>query len=122
MGQLLSELSKSGNKLLALQTAKAAWRVNFPDGIPPEERCFDGHFPDQPIVPGAILLGYAAEQLSAKGFRIKHIWRMKFALSLKPNHPFTIIFSPGTNAMTVLWLTGEKLLARARMGLGLDGQ
>jgi 3-hydroxymyristoyl/3-hydroxydecanoyl-(acyl carrier protein) dehydratase len=122
LDELLDELSKSGNELLAPQTFKAAWRVEFPDGIPSEERFFDGHFPDQPIVPGAILLGYAAAQLSARGFTIKNILRIKFALSLKPNHPFTIIFLPGAKTLTVLWLTGEKLLARARMGLRLDGE
>jgi 3-hydroxymyristoyl/3-hydroxydecanoyl-(acyl carrier protein) dehydratase len=48
--------------------------------INPEHPCFAGHFPDNPIVPGVILLDYARRLL-------KH-WKPKYALIAIPQAKF----------------------------------
>lgn len=86
-----------------------------PKGIPANAACLTGHFPDRPIVPGAVLLGYAARHLATEGFEIAAIRRMKFLRPLLPDQSFTIELTPSRDSTTVTWLAGESVLARARV-------
>ena len=77
----------------------------------------DGHFPDNPIVPGAVLLGYAAKELHSEGLRIESILRMKFLRPLLPGEPFEIELNRAEQSSTLTWRSGETKIAQARVTL-----
>ncbi|VAW90127.1 hypothetical protein MNBD_GAMMA17-1648 [hydrothermal vent metagenome] len=58
-------------------------RIDFP--VPTEHACYEGHFPGNPIVPGALLLqwisGYSSEAFSRRITGVKH---MKFLIPVQP--------------------------------------
>jgi 3-hydroxymyristoyl/3-hydroxydecanoyl-(acyl carrier protein) dehydratase len=60
--------------------------------IPDTHPCFAGHFPENPIVPGVIILNYVQQQLlkSFPNYHIKSLPQAKFLHILKPNETFTI--------------------------------
>lgn len=59
-------------------------------GVAPDSAFLEGHFPGNPVVPGAIILGYLAERLSEEGLSIKRVVRMKFVRPLVPELPFQL--------------------------------
>jgi len=93
------------------------WRFVVPEGIPAGAACLDGHFPSQPIVPGAVLLGYASKSLRAEGFELTDIIRMKFLTPLLPDRAFEIEFLTAETNVKITWLSGENVLAQARATL-----
>lgn len=60
--------------------------------IPSKHPSLDGHFPDNPIVPGVVLLEevIAALHKWIPGSRIKGLTAVKFLRPLKPDNRFTI--------------------------------
>lgn len=81
-----------------------------------------GHFPGNPIVPGAILLGYSAQALHNLGYEIKRVQRVKFLQPLLPEQPFEIIFEKGELVSKLSWVSAGNILADARVELRLiDG-
>ncbi|OQK16282.1 hypothetical protein AU255_14420 [Methyloprofundus sedimenti] len=60
--------------------------------IPAAHPCFAGHFPDNPIVPGVILLNYVQQQLLAvfRHDRICTLTQAKFLHPLLPDQDFTV--------------------------------
>lgn len=88
----------------------------YESGVPAPARCFDGHFPGNPIVPGAILLSYASELLAVRGQAISGISRMKFAHPLRPGQPFDIEVAEGATTK-IRWLANGLEIARARVTL-----
>jgi 3-hydroxyacyl-[acyl-carrier-protein] dehydratase len=98
------------------------WRFEVPLGVPGDAACLSGHFPDRPIVPGAVLLGYAAHFLEAEGYKIAHIKRMKFPRPLLPEQPFTIDVTPSSDRTTVTWLADDTIFARATVTLLSHGR
>lgn len=92
------------------------------DGIAPGDPCLDGHFPGNPIVPGAVLLGRAAEMLGAEmlgagGRDIIAIQRMKFRAPLAPETPFDLVVSAREDRAKLVWRTAETVLAEASVTL-----
>jgi len=65
-------------------------RFTLPDGFPADSRFLDGHFPGNPIVPGAVILGYLAARLAAVDLAIAKVTRMKFVRILRPKVPMEI--------------------------------
>ena len=98
------------------------WRFEVPLGVPGDTACLSGHFPDSPIVPGAVLLGYAAHFLEAEGFKIVNIKRMKFPRPLYPEQQFTIEVTPSRDRTTVTWRANDAILARATVTLLSHGR
>lgn len=81
-----------------------------------------GHFPGNPIVPGAILLAYSAQALLELGYEIKHIQRMKFVRPLIPDQPFEIRFEKGEVTSKLSWYSSGNVMADARVELRcIDG-
>lgn len=61
-----------------------------PSGFAAGSRCLDGHFPGNPIVPGAMILAYLASRLDATGRVLERVERVKFQRVLLPDVPFEV--------------------------------
>ncbi|MEM7057560.1 MAG: hydroxymyristoyl-ACP dehydratase [Pseudomonadota bacterium] len=68
--------------------------VDHGPGYSRDRRFFEGHFPGNPIVPGAVLLAQLSADLATQGQRITHVIRMKFVRPLSPDQPFEIELTP----------------------------
>jgi 3-hydroxymyristoyl/3-hydroxydecanoyl-(acyl carrier protein) dehydratase len=91
-------------------------------GIVIDAPFLQGHFPGNPIVPGAILLGYSTNALLGLGYEIKRVQRMKFIMPLLPYQPFEIIFDKGKVFSKLSWHSSGDMLASAQVELCLiDG-
>lgn len=66
----------------------ASLTFSMDGGIPPDSPCLDGHFPGNPIVPGAVILGCLANRLAGRGMAIERVERMKFTRPLGPATAF----------------------------------
>lgn len=61
-----------------------------------DDRCTEGHFPGDPIIPGAVLLREVARALSADGTEFCHeIRAAKFLHPVRPGDRLTIAWQPG---------------------------
>lgn len=87
------------------------------EGVDPKSRCLDGHFPGNPIVPGAVLLGLAQQALRDIGYEIKCVQRMKFLRQLIPDQPYEITLEIGDTLAKLAWISGTETLANARVEL-----
>ena len=65
-------------------------RFSLIDGFPADSPFLDGHFPGNPIVPGAVILGYLAARLATVDLAIAKVTRMKFTRLLRPDVPIEI--------------------------------
>lgn len=90
---------------------------SFPEGIARNARFLDGHFKDNPLVPGAILIGYAVARLREQGYDVERFLRVKFFGKLRPEVPFEISCQLGENAAKLVWRTGDDVLVEARVQL-----
>jgi 3-hydroxyacyl-[acyl-carrier-protein] dehydratase len=96
------------------------WRAEFPEGISADAACLDGHFPGDPIVPGAVLLALAARELANEGLKVAKLRRMKFHQPLSPDRALAISFEIAGVRARVTWLDGEDVLARAQLTLSTN--
>jgi len=92
-------------------------QFDFPIGLERTSGFLDGHFPANPIVPGAILIGLAAQSLREVGYEIETILRMKFLHPLLPSQPFEITYKQEKSNFTLHWLSGGRSIARASVRL-----
>jgi len=60
--------------------------------VPSDDPCLDGHFPGNPVVPGVVILDFAARALAQQGIggTVTGVTQVKFANPLRPLEPFTI--------------------------------
>ena len=91
------------------------WQRQIEGGVPVDAPCVDGHFPGKPIVPGAILVGYAAKLLAEHGYELWMVRRLKFLQPLSPGRSFTVQASPGTDRAEIVWLDGDTVIARCNV-------
>lgn len=87
------------------------------EGILIDAPFLQGHFPGNPIVPGAILLGYSSHALLDLGYEIKRVQRMKFLRPLRPGQPFEIRIEKGEVISKLSWNSSGDVLADARVEL-----
>lgn len=83
-------------------------------GIAADSRFLDGHFPGNPIVPGAMILGWLADRLAPSNRWIARVDRMKFVKPLRPGVPFSAVLKQQTQ---VEFRDAHGLVARARVAL-----
>lgn len=86
-------------------------------GIALDAPFLQGHFPGNPIVPGAVLLGFSTKALLDLGYEITQIQRMKFKKPLLPCQPFEISFEKGGTISKLIWSSAGDVLADARVML-----
>lgn len=89
----------------------------FEQGVPNNAPCLDGHFPGNPIVPGAVLLGMAETALAERGITIARVQRIKFLRPLAPDTSVEISVVGDDNSATIHWNSPKENLAQARVAL-----
>ena len=70
--------------------AEAERVFTHPQGFPADSPFLEGHFPGNPVVPGAMMLGYLADCLSGVGLAIDRVRRMKFRRPLPPGRAIEV--------------------------------
>jgi 3-hydroxymyristoyl/3-hydroxydecanoyl-(acyl carrier protein) dehydratase len=98
-------------------------RIRIPFQVPAQHACFSGHFPGNPIVPGALLLQWLLEQVShsiAVGVDVVAVSSAKFLTSLKPgdNCEFQFDYQPGDSKLRVTCSTEIATACKAVLVLG----
>ena len=98
-------------------------RICIPFQVPAQHACFSGHFPGNPIVPGALLLQWLLEQVShaiAAGDEIVAVRSAKFSASLKPGDrcAFQFDYQPGDSKLRVTCSTNTASACNAVLVLG----
>ena len=86
--------------------------------IPSDHPALAGHFPNAPIVPGALILDMAAQALKmemGEDVKILKITRAKFLSPLKPGAPAAITFSITGNAARFTCSAGGTDIAVGQM-------
>ena len=66
-----------------------------------------GHFPHNPVVPGAVLLSYLAQHACQQGVPLAGLRRCKFLQILKPQQPFSIELDGQTGKFSIVADTGS---------------
>jgi len=99
--------------------AARAWAS---EGIAPGDPCLNGHFPGNPIVPGAVLLGEMAARLAAEGWQMTALLRVKFLSPLAPATPFEMTASAVPGRARLRWTARGVAVAEAVAEIApLDG-
>lgn len=86
-------------------------------GVAAESPCLDGHFPGNPIVPGAVILTFLAARLAETGRALAHVERMKFQRVLLPGVPFEVRLTRATGRSRAEWHDQRGVFATARLVL-----
>ncbi len=58
--------------------------------IPANHPALAGHFPDNPLVPGVVMLDFVLQKARKKGLEVTGISRTKFIAPLRADTPFEI--------------------------------
>ena len=82
-------------------------------GFPTDSRFLDGHFPGNPIVPGAVILGYLAARLATVDLAIARVARIKFTRLLRPDVPIEITVVAKANGARAEFRDEEGVVASA---------
>ena len=61
--------------------------------IPADHPALAGHFPGNPVTPGALLLDAVVRAAAERGFCVTGLHRAKFTAPLRPDTPFRIELS-----------------------------
>lgn len=81
--------------------------------IGPSHPCLPGHFPDNPIVPGVVVLERVIEAVALdSGARVLGIQRSKFVKPLRPGRECTIEWRPQAAAVRFVCSDSDGVLAR----------
>jgi 3-hydroxymyristoyl/3-hydroxydecanoyl-(acyl carrier protein) dehydratase len=85
-----------------------------------EERIFPeypGHFPGEPLVPGAALLGWLQEVLTGQGLRLTMLDRVRFLQPVRPGEKLKLTWNIDGDRLS-FQVEGSGVVAR---GLGRVG-
>ena len=65
--------------------------------VPPTSPWFDGHFPEEPVLPGVAQLGMVQDVINAVldgDVKIASVSRVRFKRIVRPEDPLTVIVTP----------------------------
>lgn len=81
--------------------------------IPLSHPCLSGHFPDNPIVPGVVVLERVIEAVADdSGARVLGIRRSKFVRPLRPGRECTVEWRPQAGTVRFVCSDSDGVLAR----------
>jgi 3-hydroxyacyl-[acyl-carrier-protein] dehydratase len=89
--------------------------------IPADHPSMAGHFPDEPIVPGVVILDQVVGALATAGLKqpLRAIPLVKFLRPLRPDQPFTISLAKIDNrTFDFCCRSGDETIAEGRLQLG----
>lgn len=90
----------------------------LPLALAADHPVFAGHFPGQPIVPGALLLDLAIHAINAHSQRsVQHISQAKFLSPALPGEAIEAEFEIDGDSLRLTLRSGARSLATARLGL-----
>jgi 3-hydroxyacyl-[acyl-carrier-protein] dehydratase len=81
--------------------------------VPTDHACFNGHFPGNPLVPGALLLRWMIEQLARHNLVITEIKQCKFLHIVKPGDQLRFLVSHHHDKLNVNIVCADTLVAKA---------
>lgn len=87
------------------------------EGFPADSPFLDGHFPGNPIVPGAMMLGYVEDYLSEFGLTIDRVRRMKFRRPLPPGRAIEVRLVEGSGEASVEFRDADGVVASGTLVL-----
>jgi 3-hydroxymyristoyl/3-hydroxydecanoyl-(acyl carrier protein) dehydratase len=91
--------------------------ISIPLSVPQKHRCFAGHFPGNPIVPGALLLQWMLTLVEGqlKGRGVVAVSSAKFSASLRPGDQCEVQFDyqPELSKLRVNCLLGSASACQA---------
>ncbi len=70
--------------------------------VPREHPCFAGHFPGNPLVPGALLTQWLIDALADEGVHVTQIRQLKFLLPVRPGACLSLSLSPAPRGSSLL--------------------
>ncbi|MHB1872404.1 MAG: hypothetical protein ACYCT1_16330 [Steroidobacteraceae bacterium] len=94
--------------------------TRVPLTVSAEHPAYDGHFPDEPVLPGAVLLDEVIAALESSGPLSARPWRItvvKFSAAVRPGEPLELEHEPlenGTIRFRVV--SGERTVATGMLG------
>ncbi len=82
--------------------------------VPASHPALPGHFPGNPIVPGALLLGEVI-RAAARQHRVTGVAAAKFLVPLRPDTPFHIELSPVADGLDFVVAGDNEIFARGNL-------
>lgn len=92
-------------------------RFALEGGFPADSPFLDGHFSGNPIVPGAIILGFLATRLAERDLAIARVGRMKFRRILRPGISFEASVTERASSASAEFRDAEGVFASASLHL-----
>lgn len=69
--------------------------------VPADHPCFAGHFPGNPLVPGALLTQWLVDALASSGQDVSDIKQLKFLHPVRPGDIIQLTGTPGSDDKTL---------------------
>jgi len=83
--------------------------------IPADHPALAGHFPGDPVAPGALILDAVFREAKARGYRVTGVHRAKFTGPLRPETPCRILLSEGVAGLEFQVVTDTGRIARGTL-------
>jgi 3-hydroxyacyl-[acyl-carrier-protein] dehydratase len=90
--------------------------LSAPISVPLEHPCYAGHFPNQPILPGVVLLELVVDQIGRGAPRA--IPAVKFQRSLAPGESFTLSWKDGGERVSFRCHSADEPVAEGTLEYG----
>lgn len=83
--------------------------------IPADHPALAGHFPGDPLAPGALILDAVLREARGRGFQVTHLPRVKFSAPLRPDTPCRILLFECPGGLEFQVITPTLTIARGNL-------